>query len=116
MPSTQRAAAAANATTPVKTAQSSRHEQGCPGKNLARPREGNRPPISSWPGSTRPSTPWDSREKDVDARIKSAQDDFNSLPGGPTQVILARKFFPDSPAARGDGIGGSSGLHYKFRR
>ena len=33
-------------------------------------------PISSWPGSTRPSTPWAGRNKDVDTRIKSAQDEL----------------------------------------
>ena len=31
--------------------------------------------ISSWPGLVRPPTPWDSRDKVVDARIKSAQDE-----------------------------------------
>jgi ATP-dependent Lhr-like helicase len=37
-------------------------------------------PISSWPGLARPSTPWSGRDKDVDTRIKSAQDDFKSFP------------------------------------
>src|SRR2546429_8041782 len=33
--------------------------QGCPGKILRHPGEGIRPSISSWPGATRPSTPWE---------------------------------------------------------
>src|SRR5437588_316179 len=44
--------------------------------------------ISTWP-----STPWVGRNEDVDTRIKSAQDEFQLL------VILASKFFSDSPAA-----------------
>src|SRR5437870_3677913 len=35
-------------------------------------------PISSWPGLTRPPTPWEGKDKDVDARIKSVQDDLQS--------------------------------------
>jgi hypothetical protein len=31
---------------------------------------------SSWPGLTRPSTPSDADQKDVDARIKSGHDDL----------------------------------------
>ena len=72
-------------------------------------------PISSWPGSTRgpsahgldpwASTPWGGRYKGVDTRIKSAQDDFNSFPWSSTQVIIARKFSPDRPAACGERIG-----------
>jgi hypothetical protein len=65
-------------------------------------------PISSWPGSTRPSTPW-GRNKDVDTRIKSSQDKLKLLLAHPPQVILARKFSPDSPAlSRGQRIGRST--------
>ena len=66
-------------------------------------------PISSWPVSTRPSTPWAGRNKDVDTRIKSAQAELKLLLAHPPQVILARKFSPDSPAlSRGQRIGRST--------
>jgi hypothetical protein len=54
-------------------------------------------PISSWPGSTRPSTPWVVRNKDVDTRVKPAQDDLRWFPERLTQVRLVRKLSPDSP-------------------
>src|SRR5205823_9767177 len=43
------------------------------------------------------STPWGGRDRGVDARIKSAQDEFSSFPGSPTQISLPRKSSPDSP-------------------
>ena len=68
------------------------------GKSCGREREEIGPPISSWPGMAPPSTPSSARNKDVDARIKSAQDDFGSLPPNPKPAILAEKISPDSPA------------------
>src|SRR5436305_8409935 len=50
-------------------------------------------PVSSWPGLARPSTPWSARNQDVDARIKSAQDDFRELSS------LARENFSGQPFA-----------------
>jgi hypothetical protein len=61
------------------------------GRNIA-------PPISSWPALCRQSTPSSARNKDVDARIKSAQDDFRSIPASPRPVIVAEIISPDSPA------------------
>jgi hypothetical protein len=46
----------------------------CPGKILRRRREGNRLPNFVWPGLTRSPTALSGLDKDVDARIKSAQD------------------------------------------
>jgi hypothetical protein len=40
-------------------------------------------------GLCRPSTPSDAGSKDVDARIKSTQNDLKWFPLGPKQVILA---------------------------
>ena len=74
--------------------------QDCPGKVLRRRREGNRPPISSWPGLTRPSTALSGLDKDVDARIKSAQDEVKLFWIGTTQVGHAGKFLSDSPARK----------------
>jgi hypothetical protein len=56
--------------------------------------------VSSWPGLTRPSTPSAARNKDVDARIKSAQDDSKWFPQNLNQVILAEVISPDSPARK----------------
>src|SRR5216684_4488225 len=68
-------------------------------------------PIASRPVGLQPtdfdpwaSTPWGGRYKGVDARIKSAQDDFNSFPWSPAQVSIARKFSPDRPAPGGRGL------------
>jgi len=49
---------------------------------------GHPPRISSWPGLARPSTPSSAQSKDVDARIKSAQDDFRSIAASPKAVTL----------------------------
>jgi hypothetical protein len=49
-------------------------------------------------GLTRPSTPWGVRNKDVDTRVKPAQDDLRSFPASLTQVRLAGKLSPGSPA------------------
>src|SRR6266851_3058082 len=46
------------------------------------------------------STPWGGRDKDVDARIKSAQDDFNLFRGSPTKVLITGKSFAGQPCAR----------------
>ena len=55
---------------------------------------------SSWPGLTRPSTPSGARSKDVDARIKSAQDDFRLFPTKNNIPGLKTRFSPDSPARK----------------
>jgi hypothetical protein len=73
--------------------------RGCPGKLLRRQARKIASPISSWPGSTRPSTPWGVRNKDVDPRVKPAQDDLRSFPARLTQVKLARELSPDNPAS-----------------
>jgi hypothetical protein len=49
-------------------------------------------PVSLWPGLTRPSTPSGARNKGVDARIKSAQDDFKWLLRVPNKLSLQRNF------------------------
>src|SRR5260370_36753176 len=49
------------------------------------------------PWASRPSG---ARNKDVDARIKSAQDDFKWFLTSPKQVILPEVISPDSPAPR----------------
>src|SRR6266851_1693878 len=43
------------------------------------------------------------RGKDVDTRIKSAQDDFNSFPASLKQVIIARKFSRTAQRGAGEG-------------
>jgi hypothetical protein len=60
-------------------------------------------PISSWPGLTRPSTALRGLDKDVDARIKSAQDEVKLFSISTTQVRHAGKFLSDSPAVAGKG-------------
>ena len=52
-------------------------------------------------GLPRQSTLWVDSVKDVDARIKSAQDDFKSFPGSATQAIFVGKNFTDN--LRGSG-------------
>src|SRR6266851_505480 len=74
--------------------------QGCAAKSWGGEGKEIASPISSWPGSARPSTPWGGRDKDVDGRIKSAQGDLKSFPAGLAQVPLSRKFSPDSPARK----------------
>src|SRR6266849_5765893 len=45
------------------------------------------------------------RKKDVNARIKSAQDDSKSFPASPIQIVIIGKFSPESPAScRGDAL------------
>src|SRR5262245_18629811 len=63
---------------------------GLSGEHLAAPNGWTSPSISSWPALCRPSTPLGSdRREDVDARIKSAQDDFKSLPTNSKHVTIA---------------------------
>jgi len=71
-----------------------RFAQGCPRKIYGRPRDRKSPSQfrlgRAWPGH---STPRRGQYKDVDARIKSAQDDFKSFLGNLMQVTLAGKIF-----------------------
>jgi hypothetical protein len=60
------------------------------------------PLISSWPGLARPSTPSRARNKDVDTRIKSAQDDLRLTDASPRPVIRARKISPENPRRAGE--------------
>jgi putative ABC transport system substrate-binding protein len=81
------------------------------GKSCGRIAEQVDPRISSWPGlSCGPSAdgpvPWSStsssvRNKDVDARIKSAQDELRLISVSQRRVIVADVISPDSPAVRG---------------
>jgi precorrin-8X/cobalt-precorrin-8 methylmutase len=75
-------------------------------------RKEDRLPCSSWPGLTRPSTPSSARNKDVDARIKSAQDGSDWLRESSDQGLAegsaARDKLPVarislSPRSRGEG-------------
>jgi hypothetical protein len=55
----------------------------------------------------------------VDTRIKSAQDDFRSIPPNPKPVIVAAIISPDTTAARGERVGVRGGvglLHHAIGR
>jgi hypothetical protein len=68
------------------------------GKSCGRIAEQIDPRISSWPGLSRPSTPSSARNKDVDARIKSAQDELRLISVRQKPVIVADIISLDSPA------------------
>jgi hypothetical protein len=70
------------------------------GKSCGRIAEQIDPRISSWPGLSRPSRPSSGRNKDVDARIKSAQDELRLISVSQKPVILADIISPDSPARK----------------
>ena len=68
------------------------------GKSCGRITQQIDPRISSWPGLSRLSTPSGARNKDVDARIKSAHDDLRLISVSLKSVIVADIISPDSPA------------------
>jgi len=84
----------------IKVCRHSRESAGLSGESLAATKRRKSPPISSWPGLTRPSTALSGLDKDVDARIKSAQDEFKLFSISTTQVRHAGKFLSDSPARK----------------
>jgi hypothetical protein len=59
--------------------------------------------LSSWPGSSQPSTPSGARNKDVDTRDKPAQDDLNAILPDYKQALIVVIIFLDNPALAGEG-------------